>query len=150
MSKTKSAKEENVRIVKLNTQSVQPSKNEKHRRKERSRPIEAESDSDSEQFVKEAKPSVASDDTESDSTEESIVESDEESVVTSSEEENKEENEESDSELSISTTDILSSDPLYFILSQFFLTEDQKSITTVLEEINQKLGELVVSAKSRP
>lgn len=80
-------------------------------------------------------------DTESESTSES--DSGSESSSSSSEETKcKEAEDDNDSDLSVSTTDILSSDPLYFILSQFFLTDDQKNIATILEEINQKLGRL--------
>jgi hypothetical protein len=46
-----------------------------------------------------------------------------------------------DSEVSLTTSEILSSDPLYTILSQFFMTKDgTKSLVDVLEEINQKLS----------
>jgi hypothetical protein len=44
---------------------------------------------------------------------------------------------------SLNTTDILSSDPLYFVLSRIFITKDGKNIATILEEINQKLGKTV-------
>ncbi len=45
-----------------------------------------------------------------------------------------------ESEVSFSTTDFLSNDPLYFVLSKFLLTKDNKNITEVLEEINKKLA----------
>lgn len=48
----------------------------------------------------------------------------------------------SDADSECNTADLLASDPLYFILSKFFITEDGKSLVTVLDEINKKLDKL--------
>lgn len=43
--------------------------------------------------------------------------------------------------LSVKSTDILSSDPLYYVLSRLFITRNGgKNIADILEEINQKLS----------
>jgi hypothetical protein len=47
-----------------------------------------------------------------------------------------------DADSECNTADLLASDPLYFILSKFFITEDGKSLVTVLDEINKKLDKL--------
>lgn len=49
-----------------------------------------------------------------------------------------------DDAVSLSTTEILNSDPLYTILSQFFVTKEGKNIAEILEEINHKLKYLKV------
>jgi len=49
-----------------------------------------------------------------------------------------------DSDVSLSTTEILNNDPLYTILSQFFLSKDGKNIADILDEINHKLKYLKV------
>ena len=124
-----------VKIVKLKTDNIHADKHDKKKKQKKVEPVPEpepipESDSDSETesepvtSEEEEQNSSSSDDSGSDSSEENDDQQDD------------------NSELSISTTDILSSDPLYFILSQFFLTPDQKSIATILEEINQKLGKL--------
>lgn len=41
------------------------------------------------------------------------------------------------------TTELLAADPLYFVLSRFFLTTEGKSIANVLDEINYKLGKIL-------
>ncbi len=41
------------------------------------------------------------------------------------------------------TTDLLASDPLYFILSRMFITPEGKNIASVLAEINNKLDKLL-------
>lgn len=71
-----------------------------------------------------------SDPSESDT--ESDVESEESSTVS-------EEEEEDDDAVSLSTTEILNGDPLYTILSQFFISKDGKNIADILEEMNSKL-----------
>jgi hypothetical protein len=43
------------------------------------------------------------------------------------------------------TTDLLASDPLYFILSRMFITPEGKNIASVLNEINTKLDKLLAS-----
>lgn len=53
----------------------------------------------------------------------------------------------SDSDSDVSTTELLASDPLYFVLSRFFNTNEGKSIVTVLDEINDKLGKIVKAMK---
>lgn len=52
-----------------------------------------------------------------------------------------------DDNISIGTTEILSNDPLYFVLSKLFVTEDNKNLATILEQINQKLDCLVKKSK---
>ena len=47
-----------------------------------------------------------------------------------------------DSDTDCSTTELLAADPLYFVLSRFFVTEDGKSIVTVMNDINTKLGKI--------
>ena len=74
-----------------------------------------------------------------DSSEESSVEDEEEDVSSSEEEE--------DDKVSFSTTDILANDPLYFVLSKIFITEDNKNIANVLQEINTKLDTLLSKKK---
>ena len=68
---------------------------------------------------------------------------------TSEEEEDTSEDESSDddkcsddsSEVSMSSTDILANDPLYYVLSKILVTKDgTKNIADILEEINQKLA----------
>jgi len=49
---------------------------------------------------------------------------------------------EDDDDDGVSTTELLSADPLYFVLSRFFNTADGKSVVTVLDEINTKLGKI--------
>jgi hypothetical protein len=49
---------------------------------------------------------------------------------------------EADSDEDCSTTELLASDPLYFVLSRFFITEDGKSLVTVMNDINNKLGKI--------
>jgi hypothetical protein len=49
---------------------------------------------------------------------------------------------ESGSGVSFSTTDILSNDPLYFVLSKIFITKDDVNIATLLEQIVQRLDKL--------
>lgn len=49
-----------------------------------------------------------------------------------------------DDAVSLSTTEILNSDPLYTILSQFFVTKDGKNIADILDEMNHKLKYLKV------
>lgn len=46
-----------------------------------------------------------------------------------------------------STTELLAADPLYFVLSRFFMTEDGKSIVTVLNQINETLGKIAKNMK---
>lgn len=46
-----------------------------------------------------------------------------------------------------STTELLAADPLYFVLSRFFITDDGKSIVKVLDEINHKLGKIAKALK---
>ena len=43
------------------------------------------------------------------------------------------------------TSDLLASDPLYFILSRMFITPEGKNIASVLDEINNKLDKLLSS-----
>ena len=50
--------------------------------------------------------------------------------------------ESTDADSECNTADLLASDPLYFILSKFFMTADGKSLVTVLDEINKKLDKL--------
>lgn len=54
----------------------------------------------------------------------------------------------SESNVSFSTTEILSNDPLYYILSRIFITEDGKNLASILDEINQKLGKLTETSSS--
>lgn len=72
---------------------------------------------------------------------EASVSSESESDSSSSDEDS--EDEEDDDAVSLSTTEILNSDPLYTILSQFFLTKDGKNIADVLDEINGKLSKFL-------
>ena len=74
------------------------------------------------------------DDSNSDSNSSSDSESESESDESSGSEDS--------SDVSFTTTDVLSNDPLYFVLSKFFMTEDNKNIATILEEINKKLGKV--------
>lgn len=67
-----------------------------------------------------------------------------ESESDDSEEEMTSEDDDNDDEVSISTTEILGSDPLYTILSQFFTSKDGKNIADILEEINSKMKYLKV------
>lgn len=46
------------------------------------------------------------------------------------------------SDVSLSTTEILSNDPLYFVLSQFFISKDGRNIADILEDISKKLVNL--------
>jgi hypothetical protein len=47
-------------------------------------------------------------------------------------------------DISLGTADILSLDQTYFVLSQFLTTANkEKNITTILSEINDKLGRLL-------
>lgn len=55
--------------------------------------------------------------------------------------------ESSDDNVSVATTDILSNDPLYFVLSKLFMTEDNINLATILQQINQKLDILVKKSK---
>jgi hypothetical protein len=48
----------------------------------------------------------------------------------------------SGSGVSFSTTDILSNDPLYFVLSKIFVTKDDVNIATLLEQIVHRLDKL--------
>lgn len=126
MSKEEEVKK--VKIVKLNAERITT---DEPRKKKKRQPVpepEPESETSTES---EPEPEPESSD------ESSASESGSDSGSVS-----EEQDDEADSEVSISTTDILSSDPLYFILSQFFLTAEQKNIATILEEINQKLGSL--------
>lgn len=56
-----------------------------------------------------------------------------------SEEEEATDQDESDEDVSVNSTDILASDPLYFVLSRLFITKDGKNIADVLQEISNKL-----------
>lgn len=44
--------------------------------------------------------------------------------------------------ISITSSYVLTNDPLYFVLSKLFVTESGKNIATILEEINNKLEKL--------
>ena len=81
--------------------------------------------------------------TESESEEEE--ETSEEEEETSEEEE--EESDEDDDKVSFSTTDILANDPLYFVLSKIFMTEDGVSLATLLQQMNNKLDILIRAKK---
>jgi len=74
---------------------------------------------------------------------------DSETEETSEEVEESEVNEssEEDNESDCSTTELLAADPLYFVLSRFFISEDGKNIATILQDIDSKLGELVKNKK---
>ena len=61
----------------------------------------------------------------------------------SSEEEEVVSSEEDDDKVSFSTTDILANDPLYFVLSKIFMTEDNTSLATLLQQLNNKLDILI-------
>lgn len=62
---------------------------------------------------------------------------------------NKNNNEDqSDSCSDCNTTDLLASDPLYFILSRMFITSEGKNIATVCDEINTKLAKLLSSRQA--
>jgi len=55
---------------------------------------------------------------------------------------------------SVSTSDILSVDHTFFVLSQFFMDDksnntDKKNITTILSEINDKLSTLITVLKGQ-
>jgi len=67
------------------------------------------------------------------------------------EEEEEEEDDESDDtdEVSFSTTDILANDPLYFVLSKIFMTEDNVNVATLLQQILEKLDKLSSSLKKK-
>lgn len=45
---------------------------------------------------------------------------------------------------SSSTIQLLSSDPLFLILSEYFVTKNGKNMVTILEEINQNLARLAM------
>jgi hypothetical protein len=64
------------------------------------------------------------------------------------EDDDDDEDSESDN-VSFSTTDILSNDPLYFVLSKILMTEDGKNIATILQEISTKLSVLCERRKSK-
>jgi len=57
-------------------------------------------------------------------------------------------NDDSESCSECNTTDLLASDPLYFILSRMFITPEGKNIASVLEEINTKLDRLLSSRQA--
>lgn len=68
---------------------------------------------------------------------------------TSEEETEEESSEEEDDKVSFSTTDILANDPLYFVLSKIFMTEDGVSLATLLQQMNNKLDILIKSGKKQ-
>jgi predicted metal-dependent RNase len=70
-------------------------------------------------------------------TESDVEDSEDSSSVVSDEEED-------DDTVSLSTTEILNGDPLYTILSQFFISKDGKNIADILEDISSKLKYLKV------
>lgn len=67
---------------------------------------------------------------------------DDEDAEDDAEDDDDEDAEDDDSEDGVSTTELLSADPLYFVLSRFFNTADGKSVVTVLDDINTKLGKI--------
>jgi len=69
---------------------------------------------------------------------ESEPEPESEEEETESESEEEESSEDSDN-VSVTTTDILSNDPLYFVLSKIFMTKDGVNLADVLQEISNKL-----------
>jgi len=71
-----------------------------------------------------------------------------ESECTEESEESEASEEEDDDGVSFSTTDILSNDPLYFVLSKIFMTEEKVSIATLLSDISDKLT-LLLEKKSK-
>jgi hypothetical protein len=77
-----------------------------------------------------------------------IVINDSESEDIEDIEDDDDEDSESDN-VSFSTTDILSNDPLYFVLSKILMTEDGKNIATILQEISTKLSVLCERRKSK-
>lgn len=70
-------------------------------------------------------------------------ESEEEDTETQTESESEAETESEDDKVSFSTTDILQNDPLYFVLSKIFITDDNVNIANVLQEINKKLDLII-------
>lgn len=75
--------------------------------------------------------------------EEETSEEEEEEEEETSEDESSDDDKCSDdsSEVSMSSTDILANDPLYYVLSKILVTKDgTKNIADILEEINQKLA----------
>lgn len=46
------------------------------------------------------------------------------------------------------TVDLLSTDPLFLVLSQFFMTKSGENIASVLDKINANLEKLLVSRRS--
>lgn len=54
----------------------------------------------------------------------------------------------SDSCSECNTADLLASDPLYFILSRMFMTQDGKNVASILEEINVKLDKLLSGGRT--
>lgn len=72
------------------------------------------------------------------------VESETESEVESSSSSSSSSSEsDEDDKVSFSTTDILSNDPLYFVLSKIFMTEDNVSLATLIQQMNSKLDILI-------
>jgi len=76
-------------------------------------------------------------------------ETEEETEESSSDATSTEEEEEDEDTVSFSTTDILTNDPLYFVLSKIFMTKDGVSIATLMQEMNEKLDLLVNKKKSQ-
>ena len=66
---------------------------------------------------------------------------------TVSDPETEEETESEDDKVSFSTTDILQNDPLYFVLSKIFISDDNINIANILQDINKKLDVIMRRSK---
>jgi hypothetical protein len=106
---------------KRSQKSEKPEKVEKQDKQKKDKKKVVESSSDEEEVESSSEDDSSVEDASSDDS------SDEESDV------------DDDDAVSLSTTEILNSDPLYTILSQFFMTKDGKNIADILEEMNVKM-----------
>lgn len=130
------------KIMKCPDEEVKVSKKEKQQVEKEDKVDEIESDDDSssvEEVGKGESNDSGSDDSDSNSDSDSDSDSESDSSESSGED-----GSDAGSDISLSTTEILNSDPLYTILSQFFISKNGNNIADILEEISQKLKYLKV------
>jgi hypothetical protein len=131
------------KVIKLNNKDNKEKKERKHK-KDKS---ESKPEPEPELPPRDPEPEVTDNYIENIADSESASSEEEEDDDDESEEEESDSDE--DDDVSFSTTEILSNDPLYFVLSKILMTPEQKNIAVILEEISEKLSTLIKTQKKR-